>query len=303
MNTIIKRGFQTLIVLWGVSTLVFLLTRLSGDPAALMLPPDATEQARVAFKHQLGLDRPLPVQYLDFLANAATLDFGTSLRYGKPASELVLERIPATLMLSGTALLIALLLAIPLGTIAARHRGTWVDGLASFAALAGQSMPVFWFGILMILVFSETLGVMPSSGSGTFAHLVMPAITLSLLPMAMIMRMLRSSLLDVQLSDYIRTARAKGLSERTILFRHIYKNAAAPVLTIIGLTIGSLVGGAVIIETVYGWPGLGRLAIQSISNRDFPVVQAFVFFIALAIVFINLAIDIGYTRLDPRVKL
>lgn len=301
--TILRRIGQTVVVLWGVSTLVFALTRLSGDPVALMLPPDATVADRAAFRAALGLDRPLLVQYGEFLARAAVGDFGESMRFNRPAMQLVLDRVPASAELSIAALALALLVAVPLGTLAARRRGTWIDAAASFVALAGQSVPVFWLGIMAILVFSDTLNWLPSGGVGTPAHLVLPAVTLALLPMAMVMRMLRSTLLDVQPADYVRTARAKGLGERAILMRHMYKNAAGPVVTVIGLTVGSLVGGAVIVESVFAWPGLGRLAVQAIANRDFPVVQAFVFLVALAITAVNLLVDMAYTWLDPRVRL
>jgi peptide/nickel transport system permease protein len=225
------------------------------------------------------------------------------MRFNRPAMQLVLDRVPASAELSIAALALALLVAVPLGTLAARRRGTWIDAAASFVALAGQSVPVFWLGIMAILVFSDTLNWLPSGGVGTPAHLVLPAVTLALLPMAMVMRMLRSTLLDVQPADYVRTARAKGLGERAILMRHMYKNAAGPVVTVIGLTVGSLVGGAVIVESVFAWPGLGRLAVQAIANRDFPVVQAFVFLVALAITAVNLLVDMAYTWLDPRVRL
>lgn len=299
---LVRRLVHSVLVLWGISTIVFFLTHLGGDPTNLMLPPDATFEQRSEFREQMGFDRPVLVQYFDFLGKAIRLDFGESLRHNQPAMSLVLERVPATLELAVVGLVIALALAIPLGIVAALRRGSWLDTGSLVIAFAGQSFPVFWLGIMLILVFSENLHWLPSSGRGTWRHLILPGITLSALSMAMIMRLLRSSLLEVIGSEYIRTARAKGLSEKMILYRHALRNAAIPVVTIVGLSVGMMLGGAVITETVFAWPGMGRLVIQAISNRDFPVVQAFVVFMAVVIVVINLIVDLLYTVIDPRVK-
>jgi peptide/nickel transport system permease protein len=301
-TVLVRRLAHSVLVLWGISTIVFFLTHLGGDPTNLMLPPDATFEQRSEFREQMGFDRPLLIQYFDFLGKAVRLDFGESLRHNQSAMSLVLERVPATLELAVVGLVIALVLAIPLGIMAALHRGSWLDTGSLVFAFAGQSFPVFWLGIMLILVFSENLHWLPSSGRGSWRHLILPGITLSALSMAMIMRLLRSSLLEVIGSEYIRTARAKGLSEKMILYRHSLRNAAIPVITIVGLSVGLMLGGAVITETVFAWPGMGRLVIQAISNRDFPVVQAFVVFMAVVIVVINLIVDLLYTVMDPRVK-
>jgi peptide/nickel transport system permease protein len=289
-------------VVLGVSVLVFLLIRLSGDPTSLFLPPESSLAEIQRFRHELGYDRPLPVQYLDFLAKAVRGDFGMSLRHGEPAMNLVLERVPATLQLSAVALVLSLVIAIPLGIATAVKRGSTLDAVGLTMSLFGQSFPSFWLGIMLILLFSEKLGWLPASGRGTFGQLLMPAITLASYPMAIITRLLRSSLIEVLAEDYVRTARSKGLSERVVLYRHALRNAAIPVVTVVGLQVGALLGGAVITEEVFAYPGIGRLAIQAISNRDFAVVQAFVIFLAVLIVGINLAVDLSYTVLDPRVR-
>ena len=299
---IFRRLIYSIFVLWGISTIVFFLTHLSGDPTDLMLSPDASVEQREMFRHQMGFDRPLGLQYIDFLIRAAQLDFGDSIRHQQPAMEIVLERVPATLELSGFGLLIALVIAIPMGIIAAIKRGSWIDSLSMTIALGGQSFPVFWIGIIFILVFSEWLHILPSSGRGTFRNLILPGITLSFLSMAMIMRVLRSSLLDVLNADYMRTALGKGLSFPAAVMKHALRNAAIPVTTIIGLSVGLMLGGAVITETVFAWPGMGRLAIQAISNRDFPVVQAFVFLNGGVILFINFIVDLLYMWIDPRIR-
>jgi peptide/nickel transport system permease protein len=268
-----------------------------------MLPPDATLAQREEFRQQMGYDQPLYTQYFDFMEKAVRLEFGESIRHHQPAMSLVLERVPATLKLSAVGLGIALLIAIPMGILAALYRGSWIDSLSLTIALAGQSFPVFWLGIVLILIFAETLHLLPSAGAGNWKNLILPGITLSALSMAMIMRILRSSLLDVLDADYIRTALAKGLSYRRALIVHALKNAAIPVVTIIGLSVGMMLGGAVITETVFAWPGMGRLAIQAISNRDFPIVQAFVVLNAAVIVTINLFVDLLYMLIDPRVRL
>ncbi len=299
---LLVRLSHALLVVFGVSLIAFGLMHLSGDPAALLLPPSATRQDIELFRRQLGLDRPLPVQYLDFLSHAARGDFGRSLRHDQPALELVLERVPATLELSAVALALALLIAIPLGILAAVRRGSIFDQASLVLSLIGQAFPIFWLGILLIIVVAENLRWLPASGRGGPQHLVLPALALSSYSTAMITRLLRSSLLEVLGADFIRTARAKGLSGRAVLLGHAVKNAALPVVTVIGLQIGALLGGAVITEEVFAYPGMGRLAVQAIANRDFTVVQAFVVLMAVVIVAINLLVDLLYAWLDPRVK-
>lgn len=287
--------------MWGVSIIAFALTHLSGDPAALLLPPSATLEDIAVFRHAQGLDRPLPVQYADFLGHAVRGDFGMSIRQGQPALGLVLGRLPATLELSAAALVLALVIAIPLGIGAAVRRGSAVDQGSLLLSLLGQSFPVFWLGIILIILFAEDLQWLPASGRGDLKHLILPAVTLSLYTIAIVTRLLRSSLIDVLSADFIRTARGKGLGERAILVGHALKNAALPVVTVVGLQAGTLLGGAVITEEVFAYPGMGRLALQAIANRDFPVVQAFVVVMAVLITAINLGVDLLYARLDPRV--
>ena len=300
---IIRRLLHSILVLWGISTIVFFLTRLSGDPTNLMLPPDATYEQREEFRHLMGYDQPIINQYGSFLIDAVQLDFGESIRHKQPAMKLVLERVPATLELSGFGLLIALIISLPLGIIAAIKRGSLIDSISLTLALAGQSFPVFWIGIIFIIIFAEWLHILPSGGRGDFKNLIMPGITLSFMSMAMIMRILRSSLLEVIGSDYIRTAIGKGRSFKDAIMKHALQNAAIPVVTTVGLSIGMMLGGAIITETVFAWPGMGRLVINAISNRDFPVVQAFVFLNGGVILLINLIVDIAYSWIDPRVRI
>ena len=289
-------------VVWGVSLIAFALTHLSGDPAALLLPPSATLEDIELFRHASGLDRPLPVQYADFLAHAVRGDFGRSIRYGEPALGLVLDRLPATLELSAAALALALIIAVPLGIVAAVRRGSAIDQAGLLLSLIGQSFPVFWLGIVLIMFFAEDLRWLPASGRGDLAHLALPAVALAAYTIAIVSRLLRSALIDILSADFIRTARAKGLSGRVVLVRHALKNAALPVVTVIGLQVGTLLGGAVVTEEVFAYPGMGRLALQAISNRDFAVVQAFVVVMAVLITVLNILVDLMYTQLDPRVR-
>lgn len=296
------RFLYALAVIAGVSVLVFFLVRLGGDPTALFLPPESSVEEIARFRHQLGFDRPVLVQYLDFATRALKGDFGTSLRYQEPAMKLVLERFPATLQLSGVALLLSVVVGVPLGIVAATFRGSLLDRGGLLVSLFGQSIPTFWLGLMLILFFAEIFQVFPASGRGTWLHLVLPAISLAAYSTAMITRLLRSSMIDVLQADYIRSARGKGLSETAIVVRHALRNAAIPTLTVIALQVGSLLGGAVITEEIFAYPGMGRLAIQSIANRDFAVIQAFVLFMAVVIVSINLAVDLAYGLLDPRLR-
>ena len=301
---LIARLGQAIVVVLGVLFVVFAILQLTGDPAALMLPPEATLEDIERLRTQMGFDRPLVVQFGRFLAGAVRGDFGRSLRYREQSAlEVVLERIPATVELTLATLAWSVPMAFVLGLVAALRRATVGESTVMASALIGQSMPSFWLGLMLILIFAVNLRLLPSSGRGTLAHLVLPALTLGAFFMARLTRLVRSGLLDVLGQDYIRTARAKGVGEWLVVVRHALKNAAIPIVTIVGLDIGTLLGGAVITETVFAWPGVGRLAIDSISVRDFPVVQADVFFLALAFVAINLVVDLLYTWLDPRVRL
>jgi len=286
-----------------VSVVVFLILHLTGDPAALLLPPDATAEDIARFRKSMGFDDPVAVQYVRFLKGALRGDFGESLRHGEPAMGLVVERMPATFELAGAALLLALCLAIPAGIISAVKRNTLVDYVSTVVALLGQAMPTFWLGIMLILVFSVRLSWLPSSGRGDLQHLILPAITLGLFTTARITRLTRSGMLEVLGQDYIRTARAKGVSEPPVVWKHALKNASIPIVTIVGIELGTLLGGSVITETIFAWPGVGRLSVQAIFNRDYPVVQAAVFLLASTFVIVNLLVDVVYTYLDPRIRL
>jgi len=300
---LVRRLLHSLLVLFGVSLVVFLILHLTGDPTLLLLPPDATAEEIQRFRQAMGFNDPVLVQYLRFLRGAVRGDFGDSLRHGEPAFSLVTERLPATLELAAAALLVALCLAIPAGIISAVKRNTVLDYATTVIALLGQSMPTFWLGIMLILIFSVQLSLFPSSGRGNLEHLVLPAITLGLFTTARITRLTRSGMLEVLGQDYIRTARAKGVNERPVIWKHALKNASIPIVTIVGIELGTLLGGAVITETIFAWPGVGRLSVQAIFNRDYPVVQAAVFLLASTFVLVNLVVDIMYTYLDPRIRL
>ena len=299
---IARRLLQSVVVLLGIITLVFFLMRLAGDPAVIMMPAEASAEQIDAYRKAMGLDRPLAEQYWTYLTNVVRGDFGMSLRFRQPAMELVLERVPATIQLAVSALAVGMLVGIPMGFFSALRRETVVDSLFKALALLGQSMPGFWLGIMLILVLSLHLGLFPTGGRGDPSYLVLPAITLGANAMASIARLTRSAMLEIIHKDYIRTARSKGLPERLILFRHAFKNAAIPVVTIMGIQLGGLLGGAVVTETVFSWPGIGRLAINSIYNRDYAVVQAAVFMTAVFFVFINFVVDLVYGFLDPRIR-
>jgi peptide/nickel transport system permease protein len=298
-----RRLLQSLLVLFGVSFVVFLILHLTGDPALILLPPDASVEDVQRFREAMGFNDPFIVQYGRFLSGALRGDFGQSVRHGEPAFALVVERMPATFELSGAALLVALCLAIPAGIVSAVRRNTPVDYVSTVTALLGQSMPTFWLGIMLILIFSVQFNVLPSSGRGGLEHLIMPAVTLGLFTTARIMRLTRSGMLEVLGQDYIRTARAKGMSDQPVVWKHALKNAAIPIVTIVGIELGTLLGGAVITETIFAWPGVGRLSVQAIYNRDYPVVQAAVFLLASTFVIVNLVVDVLYTYLDPRIRL
>jgi ABC-type dipeptide/oligopeptide/nickel transport system permease component len=298
-----RRLVQSLVVLLGISVVVFVILHLTGDPTVLMLPPDVTAEEVARFRKAMGFDDPLPVQYWRFLRGVLHGNFGNSLRHDEPALGLVFERMPATLELTAVALGVALLLAIPAGIVSAVFRNTALDYVSTVVALIGQAMPTFWLGIMLILVFAVGFQVLPSSGRGGLANLVLPAITLGLFTTARTMRLTRSALLEVLGQDYVRTARAKGVAERGVVWKHALRNASIPVITIVGLELGTLLGGAVITETIFAWPGVGRLSVQAIYNRDYPLVQASVFVLASIFVLVNLAVDLVYTYLDPRIRL
>ena len=300
---ILKRLFHSIFVLVGISLVVFIILHLTGDPAALLMPMDATPEQVAQFRKEMGFTDPLVVQYWRFFKGTLHGDFGISFRHSQPALDLVLERMPATIQLTAAAMVIALVIAVPVGILSAIRRNTILDHIGMTGALLGQSTPVFWLGIMLILIFSVTLQWFPSSGRGDIWNLVLPAVTLGMFTMARTARMMRSSMLEVLGQEYMKTAMAKGLSPGMVILKHAMKNALIPVVTIVGMELGTLLGGAVITETIFAWPGVGRLAVQAIYNRDYPVVQAAVFILATIFVLVNLAVDIVYTYLDPRVKL
>ncbi|WP_432938773.1 nickel ABC transporter permease [Kribbella sp. CA-253562] len=301
---VVRRLFFSVFVLWGAVTIIFVVLRLvPGDPAYIMLGPDADQAQVDALRAQLGLDHSLAQQYVTYLTNVVNLDFGQSFRLSTDSMTLVMQRVPATIQLASTALLLSLLIGLPLGVIAALKANTWLDRTISVFSLLGQSTPSFWLGIVMILVFARNLQVLPSSGSGSWAHLVLPTVTLALPFLAILVRLTRSGLLEVVHEGYVQTARAKGLAEGGVILVHALRNALIPIVTVVGLQFGALLGGTVIVETVFAWPGVGRLLIDSISRRDYGVVQAAILLVATIFVLINLLVDLLYGFLDPRVRL
>jgi ABC-type dipeptide/oligopeptide/nickel transport system permease component len=300
---VIRQIITTFIVIIGVSTVVFFAVRLSGDPAALLAPQGATAEDIRELRRRLGLEDPLPQQYITFATRALVGDFGMSVRYQQPASDLVLAALPVTLTLTVAALGVALLVAIPAGIISAIKRDSLFDAVAMLITLIGQAMPVFWLGILFILVFAVRLKVLPTGGWGSPNQVVLPALALGAYSMARISRLVRSGMLEVLSQDYVRTARAKGLRERSVILLHALKNAQIPVITVVGLEFSVLMGGAVITETIFSIPGLGRLAVSSVATRDYAVVQGAVFVAAVVVTLVNFVVDLLYVALDPRIRL
>jgi peptide/nickel transport system permease protein len=300
---IVRRLTQTIVVLWGVSFIAFAVIFLAGDPANAMVGEDWTREQIADFRHEMGFDQPWYVQYWRYLSRAVRGDLGVSLRQRQPNLQLILERMPATLELAVAAMFLSIVVALPAGVVSATRRNTWLDNIASLGAILGQSMPAFWLGIMLILFFGVGLRWTPVAGRGSLEHLVLPAITLSAYPIARNARMMRSSVLEVLGQAYVTTARAKGLHEIVVLTRHAVRNALIPVVTLIGLEFGALLGGAVITETIFAWPGVGRLTVQAIYGRDIPLVQAAVVVLAAVFVVVNLIVDLLYVVLDPRIRL
>lgn len=298
----LRRLVQAIFVVWGAATVVFFILRLSGDPIALLIPDNATPAQIEQIRENYGFNDPIYVQYARFLGRAAAGDFGTSIRFKQPAMSLVLERLPATVELALVSLVLSLVISVPVGVFAALKRNTASDHLSMVAALLGQSVPPFWLGVIFILIFAVRLKWLPTSGRGELTHLILPSVSLAAYSMARLTRVTRSSMLDILGQDYIRTARAKGLHERTVIFVHALRNAAITITTMTGLMFASLIGGAIVVELVFAWPGMGRLMVQAVSNRDYPVAQAAVFVIAIFVALINLTTDLVYAYLDPRIK-
>lgn len=299
---IIKRLWLGLLTLIGVSMIIFIAVRLSGNPVLLLVSPDATEQEIQQMKAELGLDKPIPVQYVIFMKNSLKGDFGKSTRYRRPALDLVLSRLPATIQLALLAFIISITLGISIGVTSVAKPGSWFDFLGKSFAMMGQAMPEFWIGIMAILIFSVKLGWLPTSGRGGIEHLILPSITLGWFSAASIMRLTRSSMLQVMGSEYIKTARLKGNPERVVVWRHALRNALIPIIAMGGMQLGRLLGGAVIVETIFGWPGLGQLILEAINTRDYSIVQTGVFITSTIFILLNLAVDLMYGIIDPRIR-
>ena len=302
LGYILKRAVQTLVVLFLTITVVFFVIRLSGDPTYLYMPDDATEEMVEQFREQLGFNRPLIVQYGSFLADVVQGDFGESIMYRQDALSLVVDRIPATFQLAFSALIIAIAVAIPLGVISAYKQNTIYDRIGTSITVLGQAIPGFWLGLLLILIFSVTFKILPSGGGGSVIYLILPAVTLAAHSAARFARFTRSTMLDVLRKDYIRTVKSTGAPTFSILYKYALKNTLIPIITIAALDLGVLLGGSVIIEAVFSWPGLGQLLINALMGRDFPVVIAGVTFIALSITIINFFADILYGLVNPQVR-
>ncbi|MBE1489690.1 ABC transporter permease [Plantactinospora soyae] len=303
-QVVLRRLVSAVIVMWGAASLIFLIIRLApGGPALVLLGPDAQPEDVAELSARLGLDRSLPEQYLAYLRDVSRLDFGDSYRLGQPAMEAVLGRLPASLELAAAAAVIAVCVGLVLGLIAGYRRGGVVDRVTSALTIGLQAFPTFWVGIMLILLFALVLRVLPSSGVGTPAHLVLPAVTLSLPFTAIVARLTRSSLVEEMDEPYATTARAKGLTDRQVLIGHALRNSLTPVLTVVALQLGALIGGAVVVENVFAWPGLGSLIVSAVNNRDYAVVQAATLTIAGIIVLLNLLADLVTARLDPRIRL
>jgi peptide/nickel transport system permease protein len=300
---LLGRAAQAVVSILGVSTIVFVVTHLSGDPTVLLVPEGASREDIALLRRQLGFDQPLAVQYAHYLASLARLDLGTSFVQRVPVASIIASRLPYTLLLAGGALTVALGVGLPVGVLAGVRRGTLLERLLLPVVLVGQSMPTFWSGILLILFFAVTLDVLPASGADTWSALVMPSIALGALSMATFARITRTSVVEELGKDYVRATRAKGVATTRIVLRHVLRNASIPVITVGALEIANLLAGAVIVETVFAWPGLGQLAVQSIAGRDFLVVQALVLLASFTYVALNFFADLLYSVIDPRIKL
>lgn len=309
MLRFIARRLLYLVPVWiGISLVAFLLTSLTpGDPARLALQRELgrqpTTEETVIAREQMGLDDPAPIRYLHWLGDALTGDLGTSYRTGNPVLQSLAERFPSTLQIAGIGLIMAIAIAIPLGVLAAVHRRSAIDHLSRMLALLGASMPSYWIAYLLILLFSVRLGMLPVAGSQTWQHAVMPATVLGIGGSASLMRLTRSETLETLNQDYVRTARAKGLRSRTLLLRHVLRNTMIPISTVLGMRFAGMLGGAVIVETIFAWPGIGKLMVDAIFDRDYPMIQGFVLFMGTVFLLINLIVDLGYGLIDPRIRL
>jgi len=299
---IARQLVQLVVVIIGISILAFSILHVIGDPVLLLLPQNAGKEEYDRYHKLLGLDKPLPVQYWKFVSRAVQGDFGKSWYTDTPAFTLVLDRMPPTLYLTFAGLAAAMLIALPLGILAALKRHSFVDNLCTMLAVAGQAMPIFWLGIMLIIVFAVRLRALPASGYGTWQHFLMPAFSLGTFLAPITMRLVRSGVIEVMNMEYIKTARAKGVAERMVVIKHAFRNACIPVITVVGLQFGQLLGGAIVTETVFAWPGVATLTVESIRNQDFPVVQCAVVLLALVIVTVNLIVDVIVGLIDPRIR-
>jgi len=298
----INRVLWGIVAIIGVSIIIFAATRASGDVVDFILGPERTEQDVIELRAKLGLDKPLYIQYFIFLGNAARGDWGESYRFHQPAMSLVMERMPATLELTGAALLFAVIVALPVGVFSARRPGGGTDTFGKGFVILGQAMPAFWVGLLLMWFFSVEFRVLPTAGRGTIQQLIMPAVTLGWYSVAALLRLTRSAMLDVLSSDYIVVARAKGAPDSIIIWKHALRNALIPVVTMFGLQLAHLLGGTVIIETIFAWPGVGRTIVEGVFSRDYTIVQAGAFMISVFFVAINLLVDLSYAVINPRVR-
>jgi ABC-type dipeptide/oligopeptide/nickel transport system permease component len=299
---LLSRLVQSMLLLLGVLILVFLMVRLTGDPATLMMPKESSPESLAAFRQKMGFDRPLLAQLGSFLSGAVTGDFGNSLRYKTPALQMILERLPYTVVLATAALLTAVFVAVPLGLVAGSRPGSFWDGIARIVGLMGQSIANFWLAMVMILFFAVRLRWVPSFGREGFKSIILPAIALGLPTMGALVRLTRSAVLEIRGEDYIRTAHSKGLNPRLVYIRHILRNAAIPLISVIGVQYGYLLGGSIYIETIFAWAGVGMLLSEAVGNRDFPMIQALTFFTSVIVIAINLLTDVAYAAVDPRIR-
>ncbi len=302
LTYLVRRILLGCVSILGASLVIFIITRLSGDPVRLMLPVDAPASLVASTRIAMGLEKPIWEQYLIYLYNALQGDFGRSFKWNEPAIGVIMDRIPATIELALAALMVSALISIPLGVLSAVHRGGWLDSLVKTFAMLGQAMPAFWVGLMFIVVFAVQLGWLPAFGRGGLSHLIMPALALGWYPVAAMTRVLRSAMLDVLDSDYIRVARGLGISEKKLIWKYALRNAASPLMTLLGVYFAAMLSGAFVIEVVFAWPGLGSAVVEAVFARDYPVVQAGVLFTSIMFVCTNLLVDLSYGLLDPRIR-
>jgi peptide/nickel transport system permease protein len=299
---LLSRLIQSIFILFGILVLVYIMVRLTGDPVSLMVPREASAEAKEEFRHKMGYDRPQIVQFWDFMSRAVVGDFGNSLHFKKPAMPMVMRRLPATLQLAGAGMLMAIVIAIPLGLVGGARPGSIWDNIGRTLGLLGQSIPSFWLALLMIFFFAVRLGWFPSFGRDELKSIVMPGFVMGFGSMGALVRLTRSAVLEIRGEDFIRTAYSKGLHPRRIYVRHVLRNAAIPIISVLGVTFGYSLGGSIYIETIFSWPGMGQLIEQAIGWRDYPLIQAIAFFTSVVVVALNLLTDIAYALIDPRIR-